>query len=85
MAKRPLQRDPCELGASLAAVLTTSATQAQAPYPNQSIKFLVQAAPAWLPDTVAAHRRAAPCRISSAVGGGPRPAGREWRRRGGHA
>jgi tripartite-type tricarboxylate transporter receptor subunit TctC len=52
MAKRPLK----EILASLAllfGVLTTSATQAQAPYPNQSIKFLVQAAAGGLPDTVA--------------------------------
>jgi len=52
MAKRPLK----EIIASFAlivGVLTTSAAQAQAPYPNQSIKFLVQAAAGGLPDTVA--------------------------------
>src|SRR5437879_5920892 len=52
MARRALK----EIIASFAllfGVLATSATQAQAPYPNQSIKFLVQAAAGGLPDTVA--------------------------------
>jgi len=51
MARGPLK----EIIASFAliGVLTASAAQAQAPYPNQSIKFLVQAAAGGLPDTVA--------------------------------
>jgi tripartite-type tricarboxylate transporter receptor subunit TctC len=52
MARRPLK----EIIASFAflfGVLTASGAQAQAPYPNQSIKFLVQAAAGGLPDTVA--------------------------------
>jgi tripartite-type tricarboxylate transporter receptor subunit TctC len=52
MTRRPLK----EIIASfvlLFGVLTASGAQAQAPYPNQSIKFLVQAAAGGLPDTVA--------------------------------
>jgi len=52
MARWPLK----EIIASfvlLIGVLTASAAQAQAAYPNQSIKFLVQAAAGGLPDTVA--------------------------------
>src|SRR5258708_27633586 len=39
--------------ALLACALFTSAAHAQAPYPTQTIKFLVQAAAGGLPDTVA--------------------------------
>jgi tripartite-type tricarboxylate transporter receptor subunit TctC len=52
MARRRLKEIIASFGLLIGA-LTTSATQAQAPYPNQSIKFLVQAAAGGLPDTVA--------------------------------
>jgi tripartite-type tricarboxylate transporter receptor subunit TctC len=52
MARRPLKEIIASF-ALLIGVLTASGAQAQAPYPNQSIKFLVQAAAGGLPDTVA--------------------------------
>jgi len=52
MARRPLKEIIASF-AFLIGMLTASAAQAQAPYPNQSIKFLVQAAAGGLPDTVA--------------------------------
>jgi len=52
MARRPLKEIIASF-AFLIGVLTASAAQAQAAYPNQSIKFLVQAAAGGLPDTVA--------------------------------
>ena len=52
MARRPL-REIIASFALLVGMLTTSAAQAQAPYPTQSIRFLVQAAAGGLPDTVA--------------------------------
>jgi tripartite-type tricarboxylate transporter receptor subunit TctC len=52
MARRPLKEVIASF-ALLIGVLTASGAQAQAPYPNQSIKFLVQAAAGGLPDTVA--------------------------------
>src|SRR5882762_4051730 len=50
---RPPRKEIIASFALLIGVLATSAAQAQAPYPNQSIKFLVQAAAGGLPDTVA--------------------------------
>ena len=52
MARRPLKEIIASF-AFLIGMLTASAAQAPAPYPNQSIKFLVQAAAGGLPDTVA--------------------------------
>jgi len=52
MARGPLKEIIASF-ALLIGLLATSAAQAQAPYPNQSIKFLVQAAAGGLPDTVA--------------------------------
>jgi len=52
MARRPLKEIIASF-AFLIGMLTASAAQAQASYPNQSIKFLVQAAAGGLPDTVA--------------------------------
>jgi tripartite-type tricarboxylate transporter receptor subunit TctC len=52
MARRPVKEIIASF-ALLIGVLTASGAQAQAPYPNQSIKFLVQAAAGGLPDTVA--------------------------------
>src|SRR3979411_887591 len=52
MARRPLKEIIASF-ALLIGVLTASGAQAQAPYPNQSIKFLGQAPAAGLPDTVA--------------------------------
>ena len=43
----------CVVAAAFAALLASASAQAQAPYPNQGIRFIVPYAPGGLPDTVA--------------------------------
>ena len=61
-------RFPLRALAVLAALVAPSAAPAQAPYPNQTIKFIVPYAPGGLPDTVARGRlHQARCRLRAAL------------------